>query len=200
MKKKSWPELCKLVEDDDGLPTRESGSWAEDKLFFWNRYIDITTTAMVDHPAWPEGLVYLDLFAGPGICSIRGSNRRVPGSPLIAAHAPKQFRKILLCELDPKNAMACEQRLKQSPASDRYNPRNETSSGEIFDPSRDDNLASPIYPNGTTLLVQSPSSGFTAIVLLKNSGPTPARRLDVSQKLAKRLGFKPEELLNCNRT
>ena len=119
-KKDRWPELCKLVEEDDGLPTRESGSWAEDKLFFWNRYIDITTSAMVDHPAWPEGVVYLDLFAGPGICSIRGSNRRVPGSPLIAAHATKQFRKILLCELDPKNAKACKERLKQSPASDRY--------------------------------------------------------------------------------
>ena len=35
-----WPELCKLVEEDDGLPTRKAGHWTEDKLFFWNRYID----------------------------------------------------------------------------------------------------------------------------------------------------------------
>lgn len=119
-KKDRWPELCSLVEQDDGLPTRESGKWAEDKLFFWNRYIDITTSSMVGHPSWPEGLVYLDLFAGPGVCSIRDTNRRLPGSPLIAAHAPKQFRKILLCELEPINAQACENRLKKSPAHDRY--------------------------------------------------------------------------------
>ena len=119
-KKDRWPELCKLVEDDDGLPTRESGTWAEEMLYFWNRYIDIATSSMVGHPGWPEGLVYLDLFAGPGVCTIRNSNRRVPGSPLIAANAPKQFRKILLCELDPKNAQACEERLKKSPASTGY--------------------------------------------------------------------------------
>lgn len=121
MKKKDrWPELCRVVEEDDGLPTRESGPWAEEKLYFWNRYIDITTTSMVGHPSWPAGLVYLDLFAGPGVCTIRGSNRRVPGSPMIAAHATKPFRKILLCELDAGNAQACEDRLKKSPASDRY--------------------------------------------------------------------------------
>ena len=119
-KKDRWPELCKLVEEDDGLPTRDSGTWAASKLWFWNRYIDITTSSMVGHPGWPEGLVYLDLFAGPGVCTIRNTNRRVPGSPLIAANAPRQFRKILLCELDPNNAQACEDRLKKSPARDRY--------------------------------------------------------------------------------
>ena len=64
--------------------------------------------------------IYLDLFAGPGICSIRTTNRRVPGSPLIAAHASTPFQKILLCELDDSNAMACEQRLSQSPARDSF--------------------------------------------------------------------------------
>jgi hypothetical protein len=49
-KKDRWPELCELVEQDDGLPTRDAGPWTEDKLFFWNRYIDITTTSMVGHP------------------------------------------------------------------------------------------------------------------------------------------------------
>jgi len=45
-----WPELCRLVETDDGLPTREVGPWAEDKLYFWNRYLDITSRAMGAHP------------------------------------------------------------------------------------------------------------------------------------------------------
>ena len=118
--KDRWPELCELVAQDDGLPTRDSGRWAEQKLKFWNAYIHITTTAMVDHPGWPSGLVYVDLFAGPGVCSIRETNRRLPGSPLIAAHAPKPFRKIVLCELETANAQACEIRLKQSPANHAF--------------------------------------------------------------------------------
>ena len=38
MAKDRWPELCKQVSQDDGLPTREVGHWSEEKLFFWNRY------------------------------------------------------------------------------------------------------------------------------------------------------------------
>lgn len=120
MTKDRWHELCRLVEVDDGLPVRdEVGSWTEDKLFFWNRYIDITTRAMVDSPKWPEGLVYVDLFAGPGVCSIRNTGRRFPGSALIAAHAPKPFRRILVCERDPVLAEACRNRLDSADVSDR---------------------------------------------------------------------------------
>jgi len=116
VKKKSntrdrWPELCRSVEDDDGLKVRNSGRWTEKKLHFWNAYIHITTNSMVDSPKWPAGLAYVDLFAGPGVCRIEGTEDRIPGSPLIAAHAPKPFRKILLCELDKSSADACQERL-----------------------------------------------------------------------------------------
>jgi three-Cys-motif partner protein len=112
-----WPELCKLYTSDDGLQVREVGSWTEDKLFFWNRYIDITTRAMVGHPKWPAGLVYVDLFAGPGICKLRESGRRIPGSTLIAANTPKPFRAILAIELNADLANALAARLKNSPAA-----------------------------------------------------------------------------------
>jgi three-Cys-motif partner protein len=112
-----WPELCELYKSDDGMPVREVGSWTEDKLYFWNRYIDITTRAMVGHPSWPAGLAYVDLFAGPGICKLRDSDRRFPGSPLIAANAPKQFRAILSIELDPQLAAALATRLEKTPAA-----------------------------------------------------------------------------------
>ena len=108
-----WRELCRLVEEDDGLPTRKAGHWTEDKLFFWNRYIDITTRAMVGHPKWQSGLIYVDLFSGPGVCTLEDSQKRIPGSPMIAANAPKQFRKILLCEKNMKLAEACQSRLAQ---------------------------------------------------------------------------------------
>lgn len=116
--KDRWPDLCKLVEIDDGLPTRPAGPWTKDKLWFWNRYIEITTNSMVGHPHWPAGLVYVDLFAGPGICKVRNTGERFPGSALIAAHADKKFRRILACEMDASNADALETRLSKSPAGD----------------------------------------------------------------------------------
>jgi three-Cys-motif partner protein len=112
-----WRELCDLYKAEDELPVRDVGLWTEDKLFFWNRYIDITTRAMVGHPKWPAGLVYVDLFAGPGICKLRDSGRRIPGSTLIAANAPKPFQAILAIELDSELAEALATRLKSTPAA-----------------------------------------------------------------------------------
>jgi three-Cys-motif partner protein len=117
MAKDRWPELCELYKSDDGLPVREVGIWTEGKLYFWNRYIDITTRAMVGHSKWPAGLVYVDLFAGPGVCKLRNSTRRFPGSTLIAANAPKPFRAILSIELDPQLATALATRLEMTPAA-----------------------------------------------------------------------------------
>lgn len=118
-----WEQLCDAVAEDDGLPTRDSGYWAIKKLFAWNRYIEITTTAMVGKPAWGAGVCYVDLFSGPGICTVtskRSKGKRIPGSPLIAANAPKPFTRILLCEKSSTRADACQQRLEASSASNRY--------------------------------------------------------------------------------
>lgn len=115
-----WQELCQLVKADDGLPVRQSGQWAANKLHFWNRYLEITTTAMVGHKAWQAGVCYVDLFAGPGICEVRATGERFPGSPLMAAHTPKPFTRILLCELSKSLSDACVQRLEKSPANGRF--------------------------------------------------------------------------------
>lgn len=117
--KDRWPDLCKLVADDDRLPVRDAGAWTEDKLYYWNRYVEITTTAMVDKPQWGAGLIYVDLFAGPGICKLRESGRRIPGSVLLAAHAPKPFKRIIACELDQELASACRTRLDLTYAAKR---------------------------------------------------------------------------------
>ena len=114
MARNRWPELCRSVSEEDGLPTREVGYWSKKKLFFWNRYIEITTSAMVGSPKWPAGLAYVDLFAGPGVCTIKESRTRLPGSPLIAASAPKPFERIILCEKDSALADACEARVRKT--------------------------------------------------------------------------------------
>lgn len=74
---------------------------------------------------------------------------------------------------------------------DRFNPCGLTSSGEKFRPNDADNAASPIYPNGTVLLIWNPASGQAATVRVNNSGPYwRKRKLDVSRATAEKLGFK----------
>lgn len=107
-----WNDACKRVQADDGGAVRLVGAWSEDKLFVWHKYIQTTTTAMVGKPTWKAGLCYVDLFAGPGVCEIAETKRRIPGSPLIAAMAPKAFSRILLSELDRTLATACEGRMQ----------------------------------------------------------------------------------------
>lgn len=77
-----------------------------------------------------------------------------------------------------------------APWRDRFNPRMETSSGEVFRPDEDDNVASPHYPDGTRLLVWSPINGAAAIVRVNNAGPYFSNRtLDAAYGLAAKLGF-----------
>ncbi len=74
---------------------------------------------------------------------------------------------------------------------DRFNPCGLTSSGEVFRPNDADNAASPIYPNGTVLLLRNPANGQSAVVRVNNAGPYwGKRKLDVSRGTAERLGFK----------
>jgi rare lipoprotein A len=74
---------------------------------------------------------------------------------------------------------------------DRYNPCGLTSSGEKFHPDRADNAASPIYPDGTILLVWHKSTRDAAVIRINNAGPYWGnRKLDVSIATAEQLGFR----------
>lgn len=73
---------------------------------------------------------------------------------------------------------------------DRFNPCGLTSSGEVFRADTPDNAASPIYPNGTVLLIWSPATKKSAVVRVNNAGPYwKNRKLDVSRATAQKLGF-----------
>jgi rare lipoprotein A len=73
---------------------------------------------------------------------------------------------------------------------DRYNPCGLTSSGEAFRPNEADSAASPIYPDGTILLIRNPDNGSAAVVRVNNAGPYwRQRKLDVSRATAHKLGF-----------
>ncbi|HET6322369.1 MAG TPA: septal ring lytic transglycosylase RlpA family protein [Hyphomicrobium sp.] len=73
---------------------------------------------------------------------------------------------------------------------DRFNPCGLTSSGERFHPDRPDNTASPVYPDGTTLLVWNPDNKRALVVRVNNAGPYWGNRtLDLSRAAAEKLGF-----------
>jgi rare lipoprotein A (peptidoglycan hydrolase) len=76
------------------------------------------------------------------------------------------------------------------PRVDPMNPRLETSSGEQFDPAAPNNAASPIWPDGTILLVRAPASRTAAVVRINNAGPYSGERMiDLSRGLADALGI-----------
>jgi three-Cys-motif partner protein len=108
-------EFFQLVEKrfaaDDGLPTRDCGPWTLDKLFWWARYARIVTGGLSGRPTFPKSLVYVDLFAGPGVLVTKESRTRKPGSVLLAASTEKPFNRIIACEKDPALADALRQRL-----------------------------------------------------------------------------------------
>ena len=74
---------------------------------------------------------------------------------------------------------------------DKHNPCTALSSGEEHRPDLPDNAASPVYPNGTILLLENPKTGVKLLVRVNNSGPYKrGRLLDVSRAAAEELGFK----------
>ncbi|MDQ8697311.1 septal ring lytic transglycosylase RlpA family protein [Hyphomicrobium sp. LHD-15] len=73
---------------------------------------------------------------------------------------------------------------------DKHNPCTALSSGEDFRADLPDNAASPVYPNGTILVLRNPKTESTALVRVNNSGPyKKGRMLDVSRAAAEQLGF-----------
>ncbi len=74
---------------------------------------------------------------------------------------------------------------------DKFNPCTRLSSGEEHRPDLPDNAASPVYPNGTILLLENPTTNVQLLVRVNNSGPyRKGRMLDVSRAAAEELGFK----------
>lgn len=73
---------------------------------------------------------------------------------------------------------------------DPGNPCTILSSGEEMRADLPDNAASPVYPNGTILVLVNPKTEAMALVRINNSGRyVKGRMLDVSRATAEKLGF-----------
>jgi three-Cys-motif partner protein len=106
-----------LEAEDDGLVMRSSGPWALKKLDYLRRYVDTFITSMRDKP-W-RAMHYIDLFAGPGKCSVRDSNETYLGSPLIALKATYPFTRYYFADLQSDNIFALRKRCSASPLAGR---------------------------------------------------------------------------------
>lgn len=96
-----------LPSKDDGLPTRVSGPWAQEKLAYLRKYMEIFNGGMKNK--WDR--VFLDLMAGPGRCVDEHTGEEFDGSPLLALSCPEPFTEVVLVEDHPDLAEALEQRV-----------------------------------------------------------------------------------------
>jgi len=83
--------------EDDGLFTPEVGDWAEDKYRLVKLYSTVFTKSM--HGKWDQ-LAYVDLFSGAGRSRIRGTQRIVPASPVLALSLNPRFDRYVFCDAD----------------------------------------------------------------------------------------------------
>jgi three-Cys-motif partner protein len=97
-----------LTVASDGLLARKVGAWAEEKLYYVDRYMSIFSRAMKDK--WKRR-VYIDLFSGPGRCVIQPDGREIAGSPLLALNAAYPFTDIYFNDADPSVGAALQQRV-----------------------------------------------------------------------------------------
>jgi len=82
--------------DDDGLHTPEVGAWAEKKYQLLYTYSHMFARSMKQK--WQR--VYVDLFSASGRSRIRGTDRIVLASPLLALEVPDKFDRYIFCEQD----------------------------------------------------------------------------------------------------
>lgn len=92
----------------DNLSTPVVGEWAEDKYRLVHLYAKLFTTSM--RGKWSR-LIYLDLFAGAGRSTVRGSGRILPGSPTLALSLDPPFDRYVFCEAKTDLLEALDQRV-----------------------------------------------------------------------------------------
>ena len=95
---------------DDGLVTEEIGNWGQEKYRLLSLYAQMFAASMKNK--W-DCRVYLDLFAGSGRSKIKGTNKVVAGSPLVALGVNPTFDKYVFCEKDPDKLLALKKRVSR---------------------------------------------------------------------------------------
>lgn len=103
------PEKLEYLEDD-GLLTPEIRPWTVEKYRVVGIFNKIFSTGMKDK--W-GCRTYIDLFAGAGRGKLKGTNKILAGSPLLALGVPDQYDKYIFCEKQKKSLDALKDRVNR---------------------------------------------------------------------------------------
>jgi three-Cys-motif partner protein len=104
--------MCKYCSPElhgDGQSLLNLGQWAENKLYYLDYYASLFTSGMKQ---WKE-TAYIDLFAGPGLCSLRTDTSRpkvVDGSPMVALSQKYPFTHYVFVDSDTSHVSALKLR------------------------------------------------------------------------------------------
>ncbi len=100
-----------MVQDtklaSDGLPAIGQGPWSRDKLHFVSRFAEMFSTGMKNR--WHTRL-YVDLFAGPGLCLDKTTGEEFEGSPMLALGCKTPFTHLYLNDQNHDFVNALKQR------------------------------------------------------------------------------------------
>jgi len=99
-----------LWGEDDGLLIPDVGPWTEDKFDLIRLYCHLFSSAMKNK--WTR--VYVDLYAGSGLCRIKGRGPVLLGSPLIALAVDAPFDHYIFCEDRPERFQALKARVESN--------------------------------------------------------------------------------------
>lgn len=99
-----------LFGDPDEFDTPEVKAHTEDKYDLIRYYCDLFSKGM--QYKW-KGLTYVDLYSGSGKCRIKGTNKILLGSSLIALSVEVPFSRYVFCESDPARLEALTERVQR---------------------------------------------------------------------------------------
>ena len=99
-----------LVLGLDGLPALEVAAHAKEKEFVIDRISDIFNAGM--QYKWSQRY-YVDLFCGPGLCSLKDGSGEIDGSPMLAAKSKAKFTHYYFADENGDNLSALEQRISR---------------------------------------------------------------------------------------
>lgn len=98
------------VQDDGLYLPKAVGPWAEKKYNLMGGYAAIFNNGIKNKFS---NRVYIDLFAGAGYAPIKGKNKIVKSSALIALSLPQPFTHYIFCEMDQDRIHALKKRVKR---------------------------------------------------------------------------------------
>ena len=99
-----------IAVSNDGLYTPEVGDWAERKYRLLWHYANLFATSMKHK--WDQR-VFIDLFSGAGFASIRGTERVVQTSSLLALQVADPFDCYVFCDSDVRCIEALKKRVER---------------------------------------------------------------------------------------